>query len=163
MSEREEKFERMMQAVLDSYNSVVEKMDKLKQEGKKRYIKYSKFEKHSIEISKWVMELNDDIIKNTILHEIIHCLPNCSNHGEEFKKYAHYINRKLGYNISRLGDKNKDLEQSNIKVEDEKYNYKIECLKCGYFFYRKKLNVNYSAKYRCGKCNGKFMVLPLGT
>ena len=35
MSEREEKFERMMQSVLVSYNSVVEKMDKLKQEGKK--------------------------------------------------------------------------------------------------------------------------------
>ena len=30
MSEREEKFERMMQSVLDSYDSVVEKMEKLK-------------------------------------------------------------------------------------------------------------------------------------
>ena len=28
MSEREEKFERMMQAVLNSYNSTAEKMDK---------------------------------------------------------------------------------------------------------------------------------------
>ena len=41
MSEREEKFERMMQAVLDSYNSVVEKMDKLKQEGKTNTVTYS--------------------------------------------------------------------------------------------------------------------------
>ena len=40
MSEREEKFERMMQAVLDSYNSVVEKMDKLKQEGKTNTVTY---------------------------------------------------------------------------------------------------------------------------
>ena len=30
MSEREEKFERMMQAVLNSYNSTAEKMDKKK-------------------------------------------------------------------------------------------------------------------------------------
>ncbi len=29
MSEREEKFERMMQAVLNSYNSTAEKMDKV--------------------------------------------------------------------------------------------------------------------------------------
>ena len=31
---------------------------------------YDVFMKHDIEISKWVLELNDDIIKNTIMHEI---------------------------------------------------------------------------------------------
>ena len=40
MSEREEKFERMMQSVLVSYNSVVDKMDKLKQEGKTNTVTY---------------------------------------------------------------------------------------------------------------------------
>ena len=40
MSEREEKFERMMQAVVDSYTSVVETMDKLKQEGKRNTVTY---------------------------------------------------------------------------------------------------------------------------
>ena len=34
--------------------------------GRKRYVKYAIFKKHTIEISKWVMDLNDDIIKNTI-------------------------------------------------------------------------------------------------
>ena len=29
-------------------------------------------------------------IKNTIMHEIIHCFPYCNNHGSEFKKYAKY-------------------------------------------------------------------------
>ena len=56
--------------------------------GNKRYLRYAKFNKHIIEISKWVMELNDDIIKNTIIHELIHCMPDCNNHGKEFKKYA---------------------------------------------------------------------------
>ena len=68
----------------------------------RRFVKYLKFNKHHIEISPWVMELNDNIIKNTILHELIHCMPNCSNHGEEFKKHAKYINAKLGYDISRV-------------------------------------------------------------
>lgn len=40
MSEREEKFERMMQAVLNSYNSAAEKMDKLKAEGKTNTVTY---------------------------------------------------------------------------------------------------------------------------
>lgn len=69
---------------------------------RRKVVKYLKYKKHHIEISKWVMELNNDIIKNTIIHEIIHCLPNCTNHGEEFKKYAKYINSKLGYDISRV-------------------------------------------------------------
>ena len=59
--------------------------------GRKVYIKYDVFKKHHIEISKWVMELDKKIIKNTIMHEIIHCFPFCSNHGKQFKMYAKYI------------------------------------------------------------------------
>ena len=126
--------------------------------GRRRYTRYSIYKKHTIEISKWVMELNSDIIKNTIMHEIIHCFPNCNNHGEDFKKYARYINQRLGYNISRLGDKNKDLEESNIETEKEQYNYKITCNKCGYTFYRKRMQKLFSSKYVCGKCRGKFFI-----
>lgn len=70
--------------------------------GRRKFIKYTKYKKHTIEISPWVMELDDRIIKNTIMHEIIHCLPDCNNHGKVFKKYAIYINQNLGYNISRV-------------------------------------------------------------
>lgn len=70
--------------------------------GRKKYIRYGKYSKHIIEISPWVMELEDKIIKNTIMHELIHCMPYCSNHREKFKEYAKYINLKLGYDISRV-------------------------------------------------------------
>lgn len=69
--------------------------------GRRKLVKYWKYNEHYIELSPWVMKLNDDIIKNTIMHEIIHCMPYCNNHGEEFKKYAKYINSKLGYDVSR--------------------------------------------------------------
>lgn len=131
----------------------------IEKKGRRRYVKYAMYSKHTIEISKWVMNLNTDIIKNTIMHEIIHCFPNCSNHGEDFKKYASYINYKLGYDISRLGDKNKDLRDSNVPVKNEKYNYKIECLNCGYNFLRKRINCNFEKNYRCGKCGGKLSIL----
>lgn len=125
-------------------------------------IKYAKFKKHTIEISAWVMELNDEIIKNTIMHEIIHCMPLCNNHGDTFKKYAKYINQKLGYNISRVGNREEDCKNSNIDYhEKEKYNYKIECKTCGQEFYRQRIAKNFTRKYRCGKCNGKFIVIEI--
>lgn len=132
----------------------------IKKIGRRKSIKYEKFNTHHIEISPWVMELEDEIIKNTIIHELIHCIPYCNNHGEEFKKYAKYINTKLGYDISRAGNKKEDYKKSNIEYsEEEQYNYKVICSKCGQEFYRKRLNKNFSRKYRCGKCGGKFDIV----
>ena len=105
------------------------------------------------------MELDERIIKNTIIHEIIHCMPYCNNHGEQFKKYAEYINSKLGYNISRIGNKKEDYKNSNIEYREEKrFNYKIVCEKCNQTFYRQRLNKYFQLKFRCGKCGGKFFV-----
>ena len=127
--------------------------------GKRKVIKYEKFNKHQIEISKWVMELEEDIIKNTIMHELIHCIPYCNNHGIEFKKYAKLINTNYGYNISRVGDKKKDFEKSNIEYnETKKYKYKVICKGCRQEFYRQRLNRNFTGKYRCAKCGGKFEI-----
>lgn len=128
----------------------------------KRYIRYGKFKKHKIEISEWVMQLDEKIIKNTIIHEIIHCFPYCNNHGEEFKKYAQDINENLGYNISRVGNKRDDYEKSNIEYKENlKPNYKISCSKCSQVFYRKRIAKNFQNRYRCGICNGKFNVVKL--
>jgi len=105
-----------------------EKYKVIKKVGRKKYIQYEKFNKHTIEVSKWVMELDEKIIKNTIMHEIIHCFPFCNNHGEQFKKYANYINSRLGYNISRLGNKEKDFEISNLEYKKVDYKYTIKYL-----------------------------------
>ena len=66
----------------------------------KRKIYYKSYNIHHIEISKWVMELTNEKIKNTIIHELIHCLPECNNHGTEFKKYAKIVNENE-YDITR--------------------------------------------------------------
>lgn len=125
--------------------------------GHRRIKVYDKFLKHNIEISKWVMELDDKIIKNTILHEIIHCVPNCNNHGKEFKAYAKYINENLGYDIQRLGNKKEDYIKSNLDYQenDLEYKYKIKCKQCGLIYYRQRLKKNFIRDYRCGKCKGK--------
>ncbi len=122
-----------------------------------RKIYYRKYNIHHIEISKWVMELNDDLIKNTIIHELIHCIPDCNNHGKQFKLYAKTINSKLGYSISRIGNRQEDYKKSNLEFEDDKkdYKYKIVCSSCGLIYYRKRMTKGFLKKYRCGKCKGK--------
>ncbi len=122
----------------------------------RRIIKYEKFHNHHIEISKWVMELNDEIIKNTIIHELIHCIPFCNNHGSEFKKYATYINEKLGYNVKRVGNPKEDYQNSNKEYKEQiiKYKYKIICNQCGQEIYRQRFNKKLITRYKCGKCGG---------
>lgn len=130
--------------------------------NKKRFIvKYDKYKKHHIEISKWVMNLNDEIIKNTIMHEIIHCFPECNDHGKNFKRCATYINKNLGYNITRLGNVEEDYKKSNLKYDNksEGYKYKIVCEKCGQIYYRQRLKKNFVKKYRCSKCEGKLKII----
>ena len=130
--------------------------------GWKRYIKYHHYKNYTIEISKWVMALEDSIIKNTIIHELIHCLPYCNNHGSYFKQYAKKINEKLGYHITRVGNKKEDYSQSHLLLEEkEKYNYQVQCPKCGITFYRQRLQKNFTKKYRCARCLGKLEVVKL--
>lgn len=116
--------------------------------GRRKIIKYDRFLEHHIEISKWVMELDDKIIKNTMMHEIIHCFPGCNNHGKQFKKYSQYINQRLGYNISRLGNVKQDYEKSNIDYsQDDNYKYKIICKQCGQKILRKNIDVAYVEEF----------------
>lgn len=131
----------------------------IKKMGRRKVLSYEKFNEHYIEISPWVLELEDVIIKNTIMHELIHCIPYCNNHSMEFKKYAKIINNAYGYNISRLGNKKNDFEKSNIEFnENENYKYKIVCKKCKQEFYRKRLARYFKIRYRCAKCGGKFEI-----
>lgn len=125
--------------------------------GRNKKIRYERFFKHHIEISRWVMDLDDKIIKNTIIHEIIHCFPSCNNHGNMFKSYASYINKRLDYNITRLGNKEADFKDSNLEYKESEsaYQYIIQCKKCGEIIYRKRLKKDLIRKYRCGKCGGK--------
>ena len=130
-----------------------------------RKIHYAKFNNYHIEISKWLLELNDDIIKNTIIHELIHCLPYCNNHGKEFKYYAKLVNQKLGYNITRLGNKEEDYKKSGLEFKQDSkkinYKYKIICKKCGQTFYRQRMKKSFIRRYVCGKCKGKLLIMEI--
>ena len=137
-----------------------ENYKEIKKIGRRKVIKYNKFNRHHIEISKWVMDLDDSIIKNTIIHELIHCMPFCNDHGKYFKKYARTVNEMLGYNITRVGNKEQDYKKSNVEFAEKKdcYNYEIICNGCGQKFFRQRINKYFKSRYRCGICGGKFEI-----
>lgn len=104
--------------------------------------------------------LKDDIDKqialDVIMHELLHTVKGCFNHGDKWKKYAEYINWKLPqYNIRRVATKS----ETALVIERKPpvYRYILRCTKCGQEIKRQKVTkvvTNYK-RYRCGNCGGK--------
>lgn len=68
-------------------------------------------------------------VHDTIMHEVLHSLPDCMNHGPVWKSYANKICMKMpNYTIARLSS---DETYSRYLKETTKYKYKIICKGCG--------------------------------
>lgn len=111
---------------------------------------------YNIYLNKKMLKCDDKQIKNTLLHELIHTIDGCFNHGDNFKKQAEIVNKLYGYNIQRSSSCQEFKNQLNFK-------YEVCCTNCGaknkYF---KKTNiVKYPNLYRCA-CGGELKVKQLG-
>lgn len=60
---------------------------------------------------------------STIIHELIHSIEGCMNHGENFLKYADIVNQKYGEGFIT------PINSSNILEENAKYIFR--CNNCG--------------------------------
>lgn len=110
---------------------------------------------YQIEISTNMEMAADRDIETVLLHELLHTCPGCMNHGKLWKEYAARVNGTYGYKISstsRYGDFG--LKEPERK---ETARYLIRCRECGMEIRRKRRSrlVEYTDKYRCGKCGGK--------
>lgn len=115
-------------------------------------------------------EKNDEQgLKNTIIHELLHSCKNCMNHGKEWQYLANKVNRTYGYNIKRVSSANdkglteeSQKEQINAEIEklQNRKHYEIICQNCGYKYIRYKESkiVQHPEYYRCGVCHGKLKV-----
>lgn len=97
-----------------------------------------------------------DGLKNTIIHELLHTVEGCMNHGTKWKSLADKVNRAYGYNIKRASS----CAEKGIKEEivPKKVNYMFKCKDCGQVIKRTRMSkfVRYYTYYRCGGCNGRF-------
>ena len=102
-------------------------------------------------------------IKKTMVHELIHTIPECNNHGSVFQKYARLINKHYPeYNVSTYYTPDSaEIENiANIKPK-----YVVICETCGTktYFYRKCKTLDIISRCTCKKCKtSNFKVEKLG-
>ncbi len=88
---------------------------------------------------------------NTVVHELIHTIPGCMNHGPNFKYYAALVNNKYPkLNIQRCTS----MGQFGIQKTKKEPLYIATCSKCrrNWKYYRKPKLFDYISKCKCPYC-----------
>lgn len=85
---------------------------------------------------------NTKLIKETLIHELIHTCINCFNHGNNFKYFMHTINDRTNYNVVINSNNQEYAKQVENFRKNSKPKYKITCIKCGMITYRNRLDKN---------------------
>lgn len=79
-----------------------------------------------IEVMTYLNRLrSEDDICQTVMHEVIHTLPKCGNHGPHFQEVARLVNIKLGYRIATTS------KLSTDEKEAIPFKYVVKCGLCG--------------------------------
>ena len=112
-----------------------------------------------IKISEKLLTIGDiDGIDLVILHELLHTVDGCFNHGKTWKYYASLVCDYYGFNIQRLTD----AEELGITAEQaiEAGYHVVQCDLCGYFYYAKSecKSIKYYNHYSCN-CGGTLVRL----
>lgn len=105
-----------------------------------------------IALSKYYLDNPPEDLKSTLVHEVLHTVDDCFNHGPKWKSLVAKMNRIYGYNIQRT---TADIMQ-NETVQAIKRQYIITCVKCNQTIYRQRKSklVTNTNNFRCGRCGG---------
>ena len=114
---------------------------------------------YSINISVILLdERNDEQgLKETIIHELLHSCKGCMNHGKNWKYLAEKVNKAYNYNIKRCSSADdKGVQEETRPISDNPVNYIIKCNQCGHIYTRIRMSraVQHPELYRCGRCGG---------
>lgn len=97
-------------------------------------------------------DVDDQAVKDTIAHELLHTVEGCMNHGRYWHKLAGLVNARCpGYHVQARTS----AEDKGIQIE---YKYLLRCTGCGAIAGRHKRSrfVEHPEFYLCSKCGGKF-------
>lgn len=94
------------------------------------------------------------MLRNTLVHEIVHTLPECFNHGPSFQAWGARLNKKFGLNISTREGKENSKKFESVQFGTTKNVF--VCPVCGdfYLFSKTTRNVRWAAQgtkvWSCG-------------
>ncbi len=99
---------------------------------------------------------DDEAIKRVLIHELLHTLPGCMNHGKRWGYYARKVNASYPYEVARCSPVPPGMQPLPTKAP----RYRIVCSGCGAEIFRQKASrlVREPFRYRCGRCGGRLHV-----
>ena len=103
-----------------------------------------------IEINHKLLEVEEKYAMETMVHETLHTVEGCMNHGPKWKGNAAVMNRKFGYNIKRTSSySERGLEQPIGK-------YQVQCTNCKQVFFKNRMSnlIKNPKRYICS-CKAK--------
>ena len=120
--------------------------------AKKRYGScIRKGKRFVIELSAYLEDAEEPVVRTVLAHELLHTCPGCLNHGVRWKSYAERLRVRYGYEIARTASYGV-LPETEPKTPQ----YMLQCQSCGAVIPRQKMSKLIRApwRYRC-KCGGK--------
>lgn len=92
-------------------------------------------------------------VKSTIVHELIHTVAGCYNHGPKFQEIARLLSSAYNIELGTRASKKEMALSEEYRISKAKYI--IRCKKCGQVITRQRATrlVKYPMTYSCG-CGG---------
>jgi predicted SprT family Zn-dependent metalloprotease len=108
-----------------------------------------------IQVSARILE-TPQLLRQTLLHELLHTCYGCLNHGKRWKQYAQKVGEALGVEITRTAA----MEGPVDPLRQEEVKYLLRCQSCGRVIPRKRRSkaVDHPERYRC-PCGGKLELI----
>lgn len=105
----------------------------------------------TIQVSVFVLE-DQELVRTTLVHELLHTCYGCLNHGKRWKAYAAKAGEALGLDIQRTVT----LEGQPQRLRQDSVKYLLKCKSCGAVIPRRRMSkaVKHPERYRC-PCGGK--------
>ena len=109
-------------------------------------------DRYRIEIAASLLDerASEALLKETLLHELLHTCYGCMKHTGRWKALAAKVNAAYGTDIKRAADPDSDIIAKKPK-------YRVVCPSCGavYERYKRSALIQHPERYRCGKCKGR--------
>ena len=116
---------------------------------------------YQIDINSHFAEICPEGVRNTIMHELIHSLQGCMNHGNKWQTIAKLVNNTLHYNVTTTSYYEKYQKYYNAHSNKSTTKYTLTCATCNHKWnYKKrtklitKIQNNQAYVVMCPYCGG---------